>query len=57
MVKLLIDRNELQHALGVGKSTVFKLIKRGDLKPVNIGRDLRFRVADVEAMIAAKTAA
>lgn len=41
--------------LGVGRTAVFALIKRGDLKAIRLGRRTLIREADLVAFIAART--
>ena len=49
--KLLFSIKEAGLALGVSRSTVYKLIGRGELKPVHIGARTLIRVADIEALV------
>ncbi|MGT2426604.1 helix-turn-helix domain-containing protein [Amnibacterium kyonggiense] len=52
MSPLLLTPVEAAAALGVGRSTVFRLIQTGALPSVRIGANRRIRVADVEAYVA-----
>lgn len=47
----LIAVMQVAAILGVGRSTVYQLITPGELKPVHIGRNVRFRASDVSAYI------
>ena len=49
----LIDRAEVQKILGIGKSTVFRMVNDGRLpQPIRIGSNcIRWRVKDVLAAI------
>ena len=37
---------------GISKRSVWRLIAAGELKPVRIGRSVRIRAADMEALVA-----
>ena len=47
----LLNRDEVADCLGTSVSTVVRLEKRGDLPRVKLGRLVRFRSMDVEALI------
>jgi excisionase family DNA binding protein len=49
---LLLTVDEVCRKLRVSRSTVYELVKTGDLKSATIRRTRRFRRADVEAYIA-----
>lgn len=44
----LLSINECAAFLGVARSTVYELVKRGDLRAVRVGERWRFRPADVD---------
>ncbi len=46
---------EVANILGLGQSTVYLLIKRGELTCVHIGRAVRVRQEDLEAFIQSNT--
>ena len=48
---LLVNVDEARRLLCVGRTTLFELVRRGQLTPVHIGRALRFRYADLEAYV------
>lgn len=52
--KLLVDIPEAARLLSVCPRTVWTLKDRGELPTVRIGRSVRFRVADLEAFVAAR---
>ena len=43
----LLRMREVQQVLSVSRGTVYKLIEVGKLKPVKIGRAVRFREDDI----------
>ena len=47
----LVTINEVCERLGISRTTVYQMRKRGDLKAVNIGGAVRFRKEDVDALI------
>jgi excisionase family DNA binding protein len=40
--------NDTAAVLGISRATVYRLVQSGDLRPVRVGRRLRFRLADLE---------
>jgi excisionase family DNA binding protein len=52
MTQLCVDRAEAARLLGVSKLTIWRLVSRGLLCPIRIGRKcVRYRVADLERLI------
>lgn len=49
--KLLLDIAEVCGALGCSRALVYTLIRKGDLRPIKLGRATRFRPADVEGLV------
>lgn len=49
--KLLLRPEEVATALGVGRSTVYALLRSGELPTIHIGRSLRVPVHAVEVWI------
>jgi excisionase family DNA binding protein len=50
---LLVTVVEAAAILGVGRTTLYQLISRGELRPVHIGRSLRVPVAELEHFVEA----
>ena len=50
--KYLLTISELCHVLNVGRTKAFELMHDGELRPVRIGKLLRFRVSEVEQFVA-----
>ena len=50
---LLVTVSEAADILGLGRTTIYELVNRGELQPVHIGRALRFPVAELERFVAA----
>lgn len=48
---LLVCADEAARLLGIGKTTLYQLIKDGVLAPIHIGRCVRFPVAELEALV------
>jgi excisionase family DNA binding protein len=48
----LLTLSEVMDALRVSRSTVFRLVRTGELRATFFGRRLLFRQADVGAMVA-----
>ncbi len=48
---LLLTPEEAAEALRVGRTTVYALIKAGDLRPVHIGRSCRLSRAELERYV------
>lgn len=49
--KLLLTIEEVGEQLGCSRALIYSLIKRGDLKPIKLGRATRFRPADIANLI------
>lgn len=54
---LLITVTEAARVLAVGRTSVYQLIWDGELKPVRIGRSIRFPIAELERFVADRAAA
>jgi excisionase family DNA binding protein len=52
---LAVDPPEAGRRLGVGRTTIYKLIRSGDLPIVKIGRLTRIPVAALDEFIALRT--
>jgi excisionase family DNA binding protein len=50
---LLVSVNEAAGFLGVGRTTIYELVNRGELRPVHIGRALRFPFTELERFVEA----
>jgi excisionase family DNA binding protein len=50
-VPLLVTAAEAAATLGVGRTKLYELINRGELRPVHIGRSLRVPVAELERFV------
>jgi excisionase family DNA binding protein len=48
---LLVTATEAATILGVGRTKLYELINRGELRPVHIGRSLRLPVAELERFV------
>ncbi len=57
VTKLLLDVVEVAGVLGCGRTHVYELISRGELRPVKLGRLTRFTPATVEEFVRRKAAA
>src|SRR6187549_218032 len=49
---LLVDPKQAARLLGIGCTTLYELIGAGTLRPMRIGRCVRFSVADLERFVA-----
>ena len=49
--RLLLTPEEAAEVLRVGRTTVYALMKSGDLRPVHIGRSCRISHAEVERYV------
>jgi excisionase family DNA binding protein len=49
---LLVDPKQAAWLLGIGRTTLYELIAAGTLRPMRIGRCVRFSVADLERFVA-----
>lgn len=50
--KRLLNRVEVRERWGVSDSTLARLVRRGELVGVKIGRSVRFPEAEVDALVA-----
>ena len=53
---LLVSAEEAAHLLGIGRTTLYRLAREGELRPVHIGRCVRFLVGELEGFVTAKHA-
>ena len=51
---LLLTAAQAAEVLSIGRTAVYQLVWSGELKPVRIGRSVRFAVDDLEAFVSAK---
>ena len=49
--KLSVTINEASEMLGLGRSTIYRLINSGDLKPRKVGKRTLFLVSELEEFI------
>jgi len=49
--KILMSVEDVMKALSVGRSTIYKLIGKGELRPIKIAGATRFKTADVVAWV------
>jgi excisionase family DNA binding protein len=56
-MKMLISIAEFQEITGVSRSTVYRLIERGDISCVHIGRSVRLHRDDVNVWLEKLSAA
>lgn len=54
---LLLRVPEAARLLGVGRTTLYEMLARGELRPVHIGRAVRVERAEVEAFVRRASAA
>ena len=47
----LISISDVQHRLNVSRSTVYRLMDRGEIRRMNIGRSVRIPSEDVDAFV------
>jgi excisionase family DNA binding protein len=52
----LLKAEEIRDRYGLSRTTIFELRRAGELPEVRFGRAVRFRVEDVEALVAARVA-
>ena len=57
MSKLSYSIDEAVEASGIGRTTIYALIKAGELTPVKIGRRTLIRKSDLEALLERRLAA
>jgi excisionase family DNA binding protein len=50
--QLLFTTDEAAHVLSVGRTTIYMLIRAGELKPVHIGRSCRISRGELERYVA-----
>lgn len=50
-MRALISISEFQQLLGISRSTAYRLLERGEIGRVNIGRAVRIPREDVEAYV------
>jgi excisionase family DNA binding protein len=48
---LLVTAREAARILGVGRTTLYALMNKGQLRPVHIGRSLRIPLAELERFV------
>ena len=51
MGPMLLTAEEVAQALGVGRTTVYRLMSNGELRGVRIGTSRRFTQGEVEAFV------
>lgn len=51
MEKVLFTLPEVQEALSLGRSKVYELMAAGELKPLRVGRAVRFRAEEVTSFV------
>jgi excisionase family DNA binding protein len=51
---ILIDVRRASEALSLGRTTLYELIRSGQLRAVRVGRAVRFEVAELERFAAAQ---
>ena len=49
---LLVSVEQATRLLGVGRTTLYHLVRQGQVTPVKIGRAVRFPVAEIEQFVA-----
>ncbi len=52
----LLNSRQVRELLAIGERTLRDAYQRGDLRPVRIGRLVRFRACDVERFVAERLA-
>jgi excisionase family DNA binding protein len=50
--QLLFTTDEAAHVLSVGRTTIYMLMRAGELKPVHIGRSCRISRGELERYVA-----
>ena len=48
---LLVSVEEAAGLLGIGRTTVYEMIRRGDVRPIRIGRCVRIPQRELEAFV------
>ena len=51
MEKQLYTLPEIQEALSLGRSKIYELISAGELRPLRVGRAVRFRAQEIESFV------
>jgi len=51
MEKQLYTLPEVQEALSLGRSKIYELIGEGALRPLRVGRAVRFRAQEIESFV------
>lgn len=51
MEKVLYTLPEVQEALSLGRSKIYELVAEGSLRPLRIGRAVRFRAEEVISFV------
>jgi len=51
MEKQLYTLPQVQEALSLGRSKIYQLIGAGELRPLRVGRAVRFRAQEIEAFV------
>lgn len=54
MQQLLLTVPQAANRLGISRSTLYLLLRNGDITAIKIGRSVRIAVAELERWIAAK---
>ena len=52
--KIAVTINEASEMLGLGRSTIYRLINSGDLKPRKVGKRTLFLVSELQEFIHSK---
>ena len=53
--RLMLRVNEAAEVLGIGRTTVYELVAKGELPTVRIGRSVRIPISAIEAWVEANT--
>ena len=48
---LLVSAHEAAHLLGVGRTTLYELIRAGELTSIHVGRSVRFSMYEIETYV------
>ena len=51
LTKAVYSVNETLTVLSIGRTSLYKLVQRGDLKPAKLGRKTLFYSADIAALL------
>jgi len=52
---LLVSATDAAHALAIGRTTLYELVKSGDLTPIHIRRCVRFSMHEIERLVESLT--